>query len=226
MIFQKIANNSSPTSLATRFREKRFSFFLSLLSQVERPVSILDVGGTEYFWNMMGISNLSDVKITLLNTSDCMISNPNISFVIGDACDLKFLGESFDVIFSNSVIEHVGNRYNQKQMANEVKRVGKRYFIQTPNKNFFLEPHFLFPFFQFMPSSIQVWLVRNFKLGWYERKPIVYEAKSLLDSVNLLSKKELIGLFPEGNLYEEKFLGLTKSFIVFSGWDSLIPSSN
>lgn len=219
MFFQKIADNSNPSSLATRLRKKRFSFFLSLLNSLEHPISILDVGGTEDFWNIMGISNLSDVYITLLNISECMTSNPNINFVKGNACDIKFPDSSFDIIFSNSVIEHVGNRYNQMQMANEVKRVGKRFFIQTPAKAFFLEPHFLFPFFQFFPVSIKVWLVRNIKLGWYDRKPILEDAKSLVESVNLLSKKELIGLFPECYLYEEKILGLTKSFIVYSGWD-------
>jgi ubiquinone/menaquinone biosynthesis C-methylase UbiE len=147
MIFQRIADNSNPSSLATRFRKTRFSFFLSLINRLEHPISILDVGGTEDFWNIMGINNISDVNISLLNISECKISNSNINFVKGNACDIKFPDSSFDIVFSNSVIEHVGNGYNQKQMANEVKRVGKRYFVQTPSKSFFLEPHFLFPFF-------------------------------------------------------------------------------
>ena len=60
-----------------------------------------------------------------------------------------FKDKSFDAVFSNSVIEHVGTFEDQKMMANEVIRVTNFYFIQTPNLYFPIEPHFLVPFFQF-----------------------------------------------------------------------------
>jgi hypothetical protein len=63
MTFKLITDNTRPTSLATLFRKKRFSFFLSLLSQLEYPISILDVGGTEQFWQLMGFCNIESIKI-------------------------------------------------------------------------------------------------------------------------------------------------------------------
>ena len=73
----------------------------------------------------------------------------DFKYVIGDACNLDMLSsKSFDIIYSNSVIEHVG-RERQKEFANEIMRVGKKYWVQTPYKHFPVEPHFVFPFFQY-----------------------------------------------------------------------------
>jgi 2-polyprenyl-3-methyl-5-hydroxy-6-metoxy-1,4-benzoquinol methylase len=71
----------------------------------------------------------------------------------------QFQNDEFDIVFSNSVIEHVGSYEEQNLMASEVRRVGKRYFIQTPNLFFPIEPHFLFPFFQFLPLDYRVTLI-------------------------------------------------------------------
>ena len=125
---------------------------------------------------------------------------------------------SFDVVFSNSVIEHVGTYQDQIQMAKEVRRVGKRYFVQTPNKYFPLEPHFLFPLFQFLPINIRVLLLQNFKLGWFSKTPDKVKAREIVESIRLLDKREFISLFPNAELYEEKIFGMTKSFVVYGGW--------
>jgi ubiquinone/menaquinone biosynthesis C-methylase UbiE len=219
MIFKKIADNSNPDSLATRFRKKRFELFISLLSGLNRSITILDVGGTEQFWRMMGFVDSDGIDITLLNVNEYKTSSSSVKSVKGDALDLEFPDSSFDVVFSNSVIEHVGTFENQKRMAEEIKRVGKRYFVQTPNKYFIIEPHFLFPCFQFLPKGLRAWLVMNFKMGWFKREPSAKRARDLVESITLLTKKEVLMLFPNSKLYEEKLFGMTKSFIAYWGWD-------
>jgi hypothetical protein len=124
------------------------------------------------------------------------------------------LDKSFDVVLSNSVIEHVGTLSDQKRMANEIRRVGKAYFIQTPNRYFPLEPHFLIPFFQFFPTNLKIYLAENFKPGWYRNRKIEAAIEDA-QQIRLLSKKELMRLFPDGKIWEEKVMGLTKSFIVY-----------
>lgn len=219
MLFEKIADNRNVKSLAARLRQKRFIFFLSLLSNINYPIKILDVGGVEQFWQVMGYNNMENVEITLLNIDRALVSGANFKSVQGDALDMKFPDESFDVVFSNSVIEHVGDMENQHQMVKEINRVAKRYFVQTPNKNFFIEPHFLFPFFQFLPIKLRIWLVMNFNLGWFNREVSPVKARELVESITLLTKKEFLALFPESKLYEEKIFGMTKSFIAYSGWE-------
>jgi ubiquinone/menaquinone biosynthesis C-methylase UbiE len=217
-MFDKVANNQNPKSLATQLRQKRLDLFYSLLSRLDNPVHILDVGGTEKFWQMAQLPDGREIKITLLNLGKLASSTPNITCVEGDARDMRFPDSQFDVVFSNSVIEHVGSFTDQQKMAKEVKRVGKRYFIQTPNKYFPIEPHFVFPLYQFLPSFIQIWLLQHFNLGWIKKTPNRSEAEKLIKSIRLLSKAEFRMLFPNSNIFEEKFLGLTKSFIAYEGW--------
>lgn len=221
MIFRIFADNNRQTSISAKLRKKRFSFFLTLLSQMDIPVTILDVGGTETFWKMMGLRKDQGFNITLLNTEarECRIADPSFTYVQGDARNLKFTDKSFDVVFSNSVIEHVGSSEDQFKMAEEVRRVGKRYFIQTPDKNFPIEPHFVFPLFQFLPKDFQVWLLMNFKLGWFPRQTSFSDAGKIVDSISLLNKHDFLLFFPGCRLYEEKMLGITKSFIAYSGWE-------
>ncbi len=218
-LFNLIADNRNPNSFASRLRKGRFALFLLLLSRLDSPVTILDIRGTQEFWKLIGSDLEKEIKITLLNLSEQAVSNPSIKSVLGDARDLRYPNNSFDVVFSNSVIEHVGDFENQMRMAEEIKRVGKRYYVQTPNRHFFIEPHFLFPYFQFLPIQMRMWLVMNFNLGWFKREPNTELAHKLLESITLLSKNELLALFPGSNIYEEKILGLTKSFVVYSGWE-------
>lgn len=217
-MFGKIADNQDQKSLAVQFRRKRFSFFLSLLSRLERPVRILDIGGTESYWKMMGLNADDDIHVTLLNLEHEDITLPNMKSLVGDARKIHLQDSSFDVVFSNSVIEHVGTYQDQLQMAQEVQRVGKCYFVQTPNKYFPLEPHFLVPLFQFLPIYVRVWLLQHYKLGWLPKTPDATKAQEIVESIRLLGKREFVNLFPTASLYEERTLGMTKSFIAYGGW--------
>ncbi|HEY3475584.1 MAG TPA: class I SAM-dependent methyltransferase [Anaerolineales bacterium] len=219
-MLKRIADNREAGSLAVQFRRKRFAFFQSLLSQLERPVHILDIGGTALYWDMMGLNADDQVRVTVLNLTQDSSPQLNITSIVGDARKIEAEDKSFDIVFSNSVIEHVGTFQDQVQMAAEVRRVGSRYFVQTPNKYFPLEPHFLFPFFQFLPLSIRVKLLQNFNLGWFRKTPDVHAAREIVESIRLLSRGEFLRLFPGANLYEEKVLGMTKSFVAYQGWNT------
>jgi len=226
-ILRRFANNRESKSLATKLRKKRFALFESLISSLPRPLKILDVGGTQIFWEKMGFIEKTDVEIVLLNISKVNVTYQNFKSVVGDARKMTgFKNKEFDVVFSNSVIEHVGNYYKQHQMAEEIKRVGKRFFIQTPNRYFPIEPHFLFPFFQFFPLQIRVWLITHFNLGWHEKTNNKQKAIEDANSIKLLNKKELSKLFPGANIYEEKFWGLTKSFVLYNGWNAISHKKN
>jgi len=176
---------------------------------------ILDVGGTQSFWEVAGISQMEGVQILLLNIERIEVSHPNMTYLAGNATDLQQFGDDeFDVVFSNSVIEHVGAFTEQQKMADEIQRVGKTYYVQTPNRYFPVEPHFLFPFFQFLPVKVRTLLLQHFSLGWVKKKPDPDEARSSVESIRLLTRHEVLALFPQGDMHDEKVLGLTKSFVV------------
>ena len=222
-VLRKLADNRRADSIATNWRKTRFALFESLASQLDPPISILDVGGTEMFWERMGGPKERHMKIILLNLEKIETANPNFVSVMGDARNMReFRDREFDVVFSNSVIEHVGSYDQQRQMAEEVRRVGRRYFVQTPNRYFPVEPHFLFPFFQFLPLRFRVFLVSHFDLGFYAQGGIADKQKAaeVVSSIRLLTEKELKNIFPGGTIYKERVLGLVKSFIVYGYWDT------
>ena len=207
------ADNSRPGSLATRLRRRRFALFQTLLREAPPTPRVLDVGGTVRFWETMGYGDSNPIELVLLNLKPA--SHPLWSTLVGDARDLsQFKDGEFDVVFSNSVIEHVGGFRDQTRMADEVRRVGRRYFVQTPNRYFPIEPHFLFPFFQFLPRRWRIFLVSHFDVGWAPGVTTAERAARKVDSIRLLTSRELRKLFPDAELHRERFLGLTKSFLV------------
>ncbi len=217
-MFNRLADNSNPRSLAARLRRRRFALFASLLSTLPPPVRILDVGGTLLFWHMAPLRLDTEVRITLLNLRLSPSADSRIQRLVGDARQIPVRDAAFDVVFSNSVIEHVGGPEEQHRMAQEVRRVGARYFVQTPNKHFPIEPHFVFPLFQFLPNAFQVWLLCRFNLGWIRRTPDPHEARSTIAGIRMLDLEAMLRLFPDAHIYEERLLGLTKSFVAHHGW--------
>jgi Methyltransferase domain len=204
--------------LQIHLRRKRFTFFKALIAPLARPLCILDVGGTQTFWEDMHFQD-EGVKIIVYNLTKAEVSYPGIISMAGDACNMgDFYDQQFDVVFSNSVIEHVGTYQQQCIMAREVQRVGKRYCIQTPNRYFPIEPHVLLPFFQFLPSQLQIFILSHFRSPWGWRLKDRTEATQYVQAIRLLNAKELHALFPNAQIYREKILGLTKSFFIYEGW--------
>lgn len=160
-------------------------------------------------------------SITILNLfkeKEC--GYRNIIQVRGDACNMsEFKDVEFDIAFSNSVIEHINSFDQQGKMARELRRVAKGYFLQTPNYWFPIEPHFLMPGFQFLPLKVKAFLVRHFNLGWYKKESDYNKSFEVASCIRLLKLKEIKELFPGATIRREKFLGLTKSFMVFKGPD-------
>lgn len=213
MFLNKIANNQDKKSLSSQMRLIRYNYFISLVNNLPKPVNVLDVGGTQEYWQAMGLED-DQIKITLLNLTHQKVTSPNFISEIGDATNLSTYNDnSFDIVFSNSVIEHLFTFENQKKMAKEVCRVGKYHFIQTPNYFFPIEPHFLFPGFQFLPKMLRVLLIKNFNLGHVNKKVNWRDAKNQIDEICLLTEGKMEQLFPEDFLWKENYYGFTKSFV-------------
>jgi ubiquinone/menaquinone biosynthesis C-methylase UbiE len=175
---------------------------------------ILDVGGTIFNWNLIDYKN-DVVLLNILEPDNVGEDVPaNFSFVTGDGTDLKYLDREFDICFSNSVIEHVGSPENQQKFAREMCRVGKRIWIQTPAKSFFFEPHFLTPFIHWLPKDWQKKLARYFTVwGWIARPSQEY-IDDFVDQTRLMTYDELKEIFPDCIIQKEKFLLMTKSYLI------------
>jgi|TARA_B100000780_G_scaffold225302_1_gene164400 2-polyprenyl-3-methyl-5-hydroxy-6-metoxy-1,4-benzoquinol methylase len=206
--------SENKNSLGNQFRNKRFKFFFNKIKKLKKPVTILDVGGKINYWENRNLAGNIDYQITIVNIEKENSNYSNIKCVIGDATDLsQFKNKSFNVVHSNSVIEHLYNFKNQKKMASEIIRVGQNYLVQTPNKFFFMEPHYLIPFFQFLPNKIKYYILTNTKMSRLKKWDRKF-AKQYINEIKLISLNELKILFPSSTIYYEKFYGMNKSFTV------------
>jgi ubiquinone/menaquinone biosynthesis C-methylase UbiE len=208
------ASSDNPRSLGAKFRNQRLHDFEALFFKnfsPDQPLRILDVGGTAYFWENSSLPKLEQIEIVLLNLHEEEINHPAIRSMAGNGISMpEFADRSFDLVFSNSVIEHVYTLENQKNMADEIMRVGKKYFIQTPNRTFPIEAHYALPYAQYMPQKFIYFLLTQTKLSRL-KKWSPADAQQYLKEIRLLDEGQLRQLFPHAEIYREKVLGLIKS---------------
>ncbi len=191
--------------------------FLALATAVRaRPVRILDVGGNLAFWLAAEdlIGDL-DLVVTIVNVVETEAQDiGRYSLRPGDARDLsQFPDAAFDIVHSNSVIEHVGCWDCMQAFAREARRLAPRHFIQTPNYWFPVEPHFRTPFYHWLPERLRAQLLIGRRLGFRGPAPNLAAAIRLVKSVRLLDGKRFGALFPGSQIRKERWLGLTKSLV-------------
>lgn len=200
-------------------RGRRLRRFNASLAGLQKPLHVVDLGGTVKFWEFAGWAGDAQMEITIVNLRRQPSQHPNIRFVEGDVTDVsQFANNSFDLVFSNSVIEHLYTLENQRTMAAEVQRLAPRYWIQTPNYWFPVEPHFRFIGWQWLPQRTRVAMLRRRRFGWRARTPDAERARALVEEVRLLTRRELKDLFPGARIEAERLLGLVKSWTVVKGF--------
>jgi ubiquinone/menaquinone biosynthesis C-methylase UbiE len=193
------------------FRRRRMREFVKIFAPSSKTV-ILDVGGSSLNWKLIDIKS----SVTLLNLTapeDSETDFDQFKFVIGNGLDLKYTDSEFDICFSNSVIEHVGSFEDQRNFANEIRRVGRKIWVQTPARSFFFEPHYLTPFVHFFSKNIQRKLLRNFTVWGLLTRPDKGRVEQFLSEIRLLTYDEMKELFPDCEIRKEKLLFFTKSFV-------------
>lgn len=197
----------------THFRSQRMRLFERTFKISERT-RILDIGGSSLIWEFATVRP----HLTILNLPTALApAGDNVSLVAGDGRSLPFDDASFDIVFSNSVIEHVGTRADQRHFAAEIARVGRNYWVQTPNRHFPIELHLMLPLIHYLPKSCQQAIAEKFTIWQLLTRPSEAQRRFYVDhflnDLNLLTHGELQSLFPDGQIVRERFLGWPKSLI-------------
>jgi hypothetical protein len=182
--------------------------------EISPGTRILDVGGSPSIWKFLTVRP----RLTILNFPSALERDPeSISCVGGDGLMLPFKKNAFDIVFSNSVIEHVGTRADQEKFAQEISRVGRCYWVQTPNRGFPIELHLMLPFIHYLPKAWQRPIVERFTVWQLLVRPSAEERAFYIDhflhQLQLLNKRDLHSLFPEATIVSERLLGFVKSNI-------------
>jgi ubiquinone/menaquinone biosynthesis C-methylase UbiE len=191
------------------FRTGRMKRFVERFA-ITGQTTVLDMGGGAFNWTLLPVRP----KVTILDVYDHGNKADWATYVVGDGCHTDFPDAAFDVVFSNSVIEHVGGIERQRQFAAECMRCGRGFFVQTPNKWFPVDTHTLMPFAHWLPQKAFRKLIRfSPRFLFFKTDP-----GDLADFSNmrLLSARDLKELFPGAEIIKERFCGITKSLIAVS----------
>jgi hypothetical protein len=114
-------------------------------------------------------------------------------------------------VFSNLVIEKVGNLRAQLEMARHVRALGTYWWVQTPARSFPVEPHFYFPLFPYLPLGLRTALYQNLKLGFMGQEPDWLKARMACEETRLLTRRELQAIFENCRIVDQRLYGLLKS---------------
>jgi hypothetical protein len=194
--------------IGRRFRRRRMRRFCDAF-EVDSGSVVLDIGGTPQIWSV----SPARPRLVVVNIAPPPDLISGIRYVQADALRLPFRDGAFPIVFSNSVMEHVGDYENQRRFAAEVQRVGQRYFVQTGNQRFPLEIHLMTPIVHWLPKAWQRRLIRNFTVrGWLGR-PSAQEVDAFLHEVRLPTEREMRECFPEATIWYERVLHMKKAII-------------
>jgi Methyltransferase domain len=195
-------------------RQRRMEGLVQKL-EIKPGTRVLDLGGGPSIWESVSVP----LDITILNlpggVASFELSSFNVgihkfTYVEGDACNVhQFADRSFDLAFSNSVIEHVGGDDKQAAFAREVVRLGKSYWVQTPSAWFPIEAHTGIPFYWFYPESARAWLSRR-----SQRKLPAWWTEYIAQT-RVLSRRRMVDLFPNARIDVEFLFGLPKSYVAY-----------
>jgi len=192
------------------FRRRRLRWLVREFSDCR---TVVDLGGRVDMWNGSDFAE----RVLIVNVEDPPQDLPaNFTYIHRDARNTGLPDRAFDLAFSNSAIEHVGAFEDQKQFANEMLRVGRRIYCQTPNQWFPVEPHFLGLSIHWLPKKwFNHFVDRYLTLHGWRYRPTPEASMALINSIRLLTRHELSNLFPGCKIKTERFLGMAKSFVVW-----------
>ena len=215
-------------ALSARARERRAATFRQSFS-LTPSTRILDLG-SETGANIHAVLRGTDVRPENVHVADIdhaaiELGCQRYGFVpvaIDETGRLPFPDGYFDVVYCSSVIEHVTvpkarvwelrsgvqfrreARERQRAFADEVRRLGRQYFVQTPYRHFLIESHSWLPFVAWLPRRALVPLLGLTNRFWVKRtSPDWY----------LLDRAEMASLFGDARIVSERFFLMTKSLI-------------
>jgi hypothetical protein len=211
-IHDTIGNPNAENSISSRRRAVRFRELVRQFPELDN-MRVLDLGGTPDFWRSAPVHPAHVTTLNLDGKYD--VSESWLEHVVADACNLASLdicAGDYSLIVSNSLIEHVGGYERRKEFAQVVRTAAPAHWVQTPDRYFPIEPHYLGPGFQFLPIKMRAAIIRHWPIA-HERVYTTADALAQALTIDLIGATELQHLFPESVIWHERFVGLSKSIV-------------
>lgn len=214
--------------IRTRSRRVRAEMFSGVF-ELSDSTRLLDLGGGDgaHIHAVLEGSPVKPANTYVADIEEAAVAAAATTYgfnpvLIRETGRLPFADGFFDIVFCSSVIEHVtvpkdtmwalasGSRFRrlarhrQREFADEIRRIGKGYFVQVPHRGFPIETHSWLPFFACLPRSTQIALLKVTNRFWI---------KATIPDFYLPSEAEMRDYFPDARILREKALGMTKSLI-------------
>lgn len=202
---------------ARRYRPARIARLKASLPGLTGTARVPDVGGRAGWWQPMqpATPNVTGVNV---ETEDLpALRAAGYGFVQVSGCASPFADGAFDIVMSNSVIEHLGSCENQQRCAQGLLRCGRAVSVLTPNRWFPIEPHLLMPMAHWLRRYWQRRLIPFLSIWALTSRLRAAVIDGFLDSTRLLTRCELMLLFPGCDIAEERVPGLVKSYTLTRG---------
>lgn len=201
----------APDSFGARYRTRRWTWLCETFPDLSQ-LSVIDLGGTAESWLRAPVQ---PAAVHIVNLEKAPEDLPDwLRADYGDACELpaEILGGSYDLVISNSVLEHVGGHQRREAFADAVHRLATRHWVQTPYRYFPIEPHWVCPCFQFLPIAARTTVAMHWPLVHVKPADRSEALRGVL-SVELVSRTEMRHYFPGSAIRSERVAGLAKSLI-------------
>lgn len=207
-------------TLSSESRQRKMDLFQRTFAPNE-STRILDIGGeaNDHASQLIELhpwkQNLTVLNIMPEHLAKINERYPEITTLAGDARQIEFPDQSFDIVFSNAVIEHVGGFEDQQRMAREVMRVGKAWFITTPNRWYPFEFHTRLPLIGWLPAPMMQAAARVVSYNHVHRR---YSSGNRTHTW-LLSGREMRKLFPGSRVIHMRVTFFPETIVVIGAHD-------
>jgi hypothetical protein len=205
----------APDSWGARRRGRRWEWLVETFPDLAE-MSVLDLGGRVETWQHAPVRGK---HVHVVNLEEPPGELPGwAEFDRADACSLpgRIARRRYDLVFSNSVIEHVGGHERRRRFAAAARSLADRYWVQTPYRYFPVEPHWVFPVMQFLPVAARTTLAHRWPLAHTRPRDRTGALESVMWT-ELLDRTQMRYYFPDATLRAERVAGMTKSLIAVKG---------
>jgi SAM-dependent methyltransferase len=131
------------------------------------PLRVLEIGvGSGGISHYFGTHPSGRYDVVGVDVVDNRLISDGYRYVAITDTSLPFADASFDVVISNHVIEHVGDKAAQAHHLSEMRRVmcdGAIGYLAVPNRWMLVEPHYRLAFLSWWPESMRSWWLRLFR---------------------------------------------------------------
>jgi hypothetical protein len=198
-------------SWSAKQRRRRADWLVETFPELAQ-MSVLDLGGRLGTWRQAPVR---PARVHVVNLERPATDVPEWAEVDqADACQLpaSITSRRYDLVFSNSVLEHVGGHERRLRFSAAVRALADAHWVQTPYRYFPIEPHWIAPGMQFLPVRLRTSLARWWPLN-HKRTPSHEAALHQVLWTELVDRSQMRHYFPDSEIRVERVVGLPKSLI-------------